>query len=262
MIEYRLKTMPDVLRVLLEEADAFIGEEEFKGETTYLIYSEDDISDVLASLNIEFESKDTEETGWQEKWKEFINDGWLTEDIYYVFDRDKKFDDGRKVIYINPSLAFGTGNHPTTQIAARLLAGIVNGKSVLDVGTGSGILAISAELNGAKSVDAFDIDPLGLPNCLENISNNNCKSVNAWTGSIQEISGKKYDVVCANIISSVLLELKEYINNLASEYIVYSGILTSEYDRVKELLCGSDFIEDKVISINEWTGMRLKRCSQ
>ena len=56
MIEYRLETLPEVLRTLLEEAEAFIGEEEFQGKTTYLIYSEDDITDILQELNISFES--------------------------------------------------------------------------------------------------------------------------------------------------------------------------------------------------------------
>ena len=76
MIEYRLQLLPDALRMILEEAEAFIGEEEFKGQKTYLIYSSDDISDILKELNIPFESKDTEETGWQEKWKEYIQEDY------------------------------------------------------------------------------------------------------------------------------------------------------------------------------------------
>ena len=81
MIEYRLQILPDALRLLLEEAEAFIGEEEFKGQKTYLIYSSDDISDILKELGIPFESKDTEETGWQEKWKEYIQEDYLRDDI-------------------------------------------------------------------------------------------------------------------------------------------------------------------------------------
>ena len=76
MIEYRLNTLPNVLRMLLEEAEAFIGEEEFQGKTTYLIYSEDDITDILKELDITFESKNTEETNWQEKWKEYIQEDY------------------------------------------------------------------------------------------------------------------------------------------------------------------------------------------
>lgn len=116
MIEYRLQILPDVLRILFEEAETLIVEEEFKDQKTYLIYSSDDISGILNELGIPFEAKDTEETGWQEKWKEYIQEDYLTSDIFFVFEKDKKFEDNRKTLYINPSLAFGTGTHPTTKL--------------------------------------------------------------------------------------------------------------------------------------------------
>ena len=102
MIEYRLQILPDVLRILFEEAETLIVEEEFKDQKTYLIYSSDDISDILNELGIPFEAKDTEETGWQEKWKEYIQEDYLTSDIFFVFEKDKKFEDNRKTLYINP----------------------------------------------------------------------------------------------------------------------------------------------------------------
>lgn len=259
MIEYRLQILPDALRLLLEEAEAFIGEEEFKGQKTYLIYSSDDISDILNELGIPFESKDTEETGWQEKWKEYIQEDYLTDDIYFIFEKDKTFEDNRRTLYINPSLAFGTGAHPTTKIAARLLSKVCSGKSILDVGTGSGILAIAASMNGAKRIDAFDIDPMSLDNCLENIKNNNCSNIDAWTGDIADIKDKSYDIVCANIISSVLLAIKDDVNRLTTEYVIYSGILESEFDNIKDELCKGYQIDER-ITINEWTGVRLKKC--
>ncbi len=258
MIEYRLNTLPDVMRMLLEEAEAFIGEEEFQGKTTYLIYSEDDITDILRELDITFESKNTEETNWQEKWKEYIQEDYLTEDIFFVFEKNKAFDDNRRTLYINPSLAFGTGAHPTTKIAAQLLSRCIKGKTMLDVGTGSGILSIAASMYGAEHVDAFDIDPLSHNNCIENIENNNCNNIYAWIGDIKDVN-KTYDVVCANIISSVLLSIKDKINEISMEYVIYSGILDSEYDNIKEQLCNG-YIEEERITINEWTGVRLKKC--
>ena len=259
MIEYRLQILPDALRLLLEEAEAFIGEEEFKGQKTYLIYSSDDISDILNELGIPFESKDTEETGWQEKWKEYIQEDYLTDDIYFIFEKDKTFEDNRRTLYINPSLAFGTGTHPTTKIAARLLSKVCSNKSILDVGTGSGILAIAASMDGALHIDAFDIDPMSLDNCLENIKNNNCSNIDAWTGDIADIKDKTYDIVCANIISSVLLAIKDDVNRLTTEYVIYSGILESEFDNIKDELCKGYQIDER-ITINEWTGVRLKKC--
>ena len=64
---------------------------------------------------------------------------------------------------------------------------------------------------------------------------------------------------CANIISSVLLSIKDKVDELASEYVIYSGILDSEYENIKSQLC-SGYIEEERITINEWTGVRLKKC--
>ena len=269
MIEYRLETLPEGLRFLLEEAGAFIGEEDFKGVITYLIYSSDDINDILTSLNINFTSKETSETNWEEKWKEFIQEGYLTNNIYYVFEPNKTFSDNRKTIYINPSLAFGTGTHATTQIAARLLEKVSENKTVLDVGTGSGILSIVASISGATSIDAIDIDPMSLNNCLENINNNKISNIKAWTGEINSIENKTYNIVCANIISSVLLSIKEDIFKRATDYIVFSGILVSEYNDFINALIDASYVSkdnsdslwhiDEEISINEWIGVRLKK---
>lgn len=269
MIEYRLDSMPEVLRTLLEEADAFIGEEDFKGEKTFLIYSSDDISDVLTSLGVNFTAKDTSETNWEEKWKEFIEEGYLTNNIYYVFEPNKVFDDNRKTIHINPSLAFGTGTHATTQIAARLLEGVSHGNTVLDVGTGSGILSIVASISGAKEVDGIDIDPMSLSNCLENLKNNRVSNVRAWTGEVGSITDRTYNVTCANIISSILLSIKEDVFRLSTDYIVFSGILVSEFDEFIDALVDANLVSkdenndlwhiDETLKINEWIGVRLKK---
>lgn len=260
MIEYRLYSMPDNLRDALTNADAFIAEEDFSGKTTYLIYSDEDISDILNSLNVPFEWKLTEETGWQERWKEFIQEDWLTDTLYFVFEKGKTFNDNRETVYINPSLAFGTGAHPTTKIAARLLEPVIKGKTMLDTGAGSGILSITASLKGAVSVDAFDIDASTLPNCLENIKENGCDNINAAIGEIKDIKDRRYDIVCANIISSVLLSIHSDVERLAGEYIVYSGILDEEYETVSKDLIHGNWVLDERIVIDEWSGMRLKKC--
>ncbi len=259
MIEYRLLNMPQGLAELLEEAEIFVAEEEFKGEKSYLIYSYDDISDILNELNIEYTSTHAEETGWEDKWKEYIKEDWLTDNVYFIFE-PKSFEDGRKTIYINPALAFGTGAHATTKIAARLLEKVSTGNTVLDIGTGSGILAILASKSGATHVEAFDIDEQALPNCIENINNNNCDNIKAWAGELSDIKQENtYDVICANIISSVLLTLNDKIISHANKYIVYSGILISESKEVIEKLSVDGFVVDEYLEMNEWCGVRLRK---
>ncbi len=259
MIEYRLKQMPQGLAEILEEAEMFVGEEVFKGETTYLIYSYDDISDILNELNIEYTSTHADETGWEDKWKEYIQEDWLTDDVFFIFE-PKTFDDGRKTIYINPALAFGTGAHPTTKVAARLLQTVSEGNTVLDIGSGSGILAILASKSGATEVEAFDIDEQALPNCRENIENNGCTNIKAWAGELTDIADdKQYDVICANIISSVLLSLNDKVVKHTAKYIVYSGILISEYDEVVAKMLKEGYSVDEYLEIAEWCGVRFKK---
>lgn len=256
MLEYRLFSLPDDLKNLFEELDIFIAEENFAGKNSFLVYSEDDISDILKAFHASFEMKDVVETGWQEKWKEYIKENWLTNNFYFIFE-PKTFEDGRKTVYINPSLAFGTGAHPTTQIAARLLEKVAKNKSVLDIGSGSGILAILAEKSGAKIVEAFDIDPVSLPNCHENIVNNNCSKITAWAGDINDVGNKKFDVVVANIISSVLKEISPTVNKITSQYIIYSGILESEYNDVINHLTPSGGHVCERLTIGGWTGVTI-----
>lgn len=256
MIEYRLFNLPDELKKLFDQLEIFIAEENFAGKNTFLVYSDDDISDILKDFQASFEMKDVVETGWQEKWKEYVKEDWLTDDFYFIFE-PKTFEDGRKTIYINPSLAFGTGAHPTTQIAARLLEKVAKNKNVLDIGSGSGILAILAEKSGAKIVDAFDIDPDSLPNCHENIKNNKCSKIKAWVGEIDEVGDKKFDVVIANIISSVLKEISPTVNKIASEYIIYSGILKSEYDEIINSLIPKGWHVCEKLTIGDWSGATI-----
>lgn len=257
MIEYRLKNMPSMLLELLEELGTFIATEEFKNETTYIFYSEDMLDDILLMFNVEFSKKNVAETGWQDKWKDYIKEGWLNKSIYYIFER-KLFTDNRKTILINPALAFGTGTHGTTKIAANLIEDICNGNTFLDIGTGSGILSIAASILGADKVYAFDIDKVAMNNCKENIENNNIHNICLFCSDINSINQQcRFDVVCANIISSVLLEIKDRVSKIAKDYIIFSGILISEYDEVIKELIPDNWLIDKKIEIDEWCGVRL-----
>lgn len=257
MIEYRLKEMPEKLLELLEEIGAFVAEEEFYGENTYLFYSEDNLDDILSLFNVEYSCKNVLETGWQDKWKEYIKEGWLNKSIYYIFE-EKTFDDNRKTILINPALAFGTGAHGTTKIAANLMENICSGRSFLDIGTGSGILSIAASILGAKNVFAFDIDEVAMNNCRENINNNNISNITIWAGDVNSINTNvKYNIVCANIISSVLLNIVDVVKEVASDYIIFSGILQSEYVKVINNLVPKGWSIDEKIEIDEWCGVRL-----
>ena len=109
-------------------------------------------------------------------------------------------------IVIEPKMSFGTGHHETTHLMIRhILKNDFSNKSVLDMGCGTGVLAILAEMKGAKPVDAIDIDHWSYLNSLENVERNGCHYISVIEGDIKKIATNKYDVVIANINRNVLL---------------------------------------------------------
>ncbi|BAI80834.1 conserved hypothetical protein [Deferribacter desulfuricans SSM1] len=242
-----------------EELSKLVVEENFGEKSIYVVYSNKSLENYLKGKNIDFVKYVIKDEDWENKWKDFLKEGWLTDNFFYTFDKDKK---SANSIVITPAMAFGTGDHPTTKIAARLLEEIVSDKTVLEVGSGSGILSILASKCGAKKVFACDNDFATFYNLKENCLNNNVYNISFWCGSIDCIKETvKYDVIVANIISSVLLSLMVYFEKYSGDYIVLSGILKGEVDSFKEML-PKNFVINKELEIDGWWGVRLKRCLQ
>jgi len=254
MYEYRYGELAEQTLEKLADQGIYPIEEDFKGEgKCYIVYYDETIVDIIEQDYIS--RVKVEETGWDEKWKEFIKPGFLTDNIRYEFDPAITPDEN--TIIINPSMAFGTGTHPTTRCAARLLEPLCKKKSVLDVGCGSGILAIVASLKGGTDIYACDIDPVALINVNENIKLNNISNIEAWAGGVESFNGE-VDVIVANIITSVLSVIHPFVLELKPEYIVYSGILDTEYD---EFVASLDLTDYEVVDSNrvdDWRGALLK----
>ncbi|MEF3255112.1 MAG: 50S ribosomal protein L11 methyltransferase, partial [Deferribacterales bacterium] len=256
--EIKFKKYKNELEDLIENLGLTIIEEDFYNKTNYVIYCVDDLVDSITKFLDCYEIKDIEETGWESKWKEYIKPGHLTPNLKYVFDIQELH--GKNTILINPSLAFGTGTHPTTQLAATLLEEVAKDKVVMDIGCGSGILSIAAEISGAKKVFAFDNDKIALQNTKENIAANNMGKIFIWAGDTNSIKNKtSVDIIVANIISSVLLSIKNDIYNLSPDYIILSGVLESEKDDFISNFNSYYYIIDKILSKDNWIGIRYRR---
>lgn len=258
MIEIRFERFSDGLLELLEEKGIMLIEDDFDKKVMYSIYCEEEDKDMIIDFIDSPMIKVVEETGWEDKWKEFLKPGNLTGRIKYIFD-SKDFVKG-KTILINPALAFGTGNHPTTQLAATLLEEVCCGKKVLDVGCGSGILSIAAKLSGASSVYGFDNDSTAIKNTKENLSLNNAEDIMIWAGGPESLkSSVRFDVVVANIISSVLIQFKDFFLGINPYYLVFSGILKDEMDYFLKTFDNEMFLVDRYIEKDNWVGVRYRR---
>jgi ribosomal protein L11 methyltransferase len=154
-------------------------------------------------------------------------------------------------IAIDPALAFGTGHHPTTASCLRGIAKYVkSGDEVMDVGCGSGILAIASFKKGAV-VDACDTDPLSVENALVNANQNSIVYRRLWEGSINQ-TDTKYDLIIANIVADVLVFISSDLKKRLKEggILILSGIMDKYEDKVLRAYKSFELTERLVE--NEW----------
>ncbi len=200
---------------------------------------------------------------WHENWKTYFKPLIIGQSFVVRPPWEKQQPDKREII-INPGLGFGTGYHESTCIALQLFEWVstqTDMKSVVDVGTGSGILAIAAFLLGAEEVTAIDIDEEALkdvPNNLK-LSGLNEKNYTILNAEPKELD-KSYDLVIANIEGHFLKEMARELNQLTKPggFLVLSGILVED-----QTFFHTDFQNQmnliKEIQINEWYGLVLQK---
>jgi len=177
---------------------------------------------------------------WQTKWKNGFKPFTLTQTFGVIPQRLKKkyhFRD-RVPIYIDTDLAFGTGLHATTRFMAQLVERCQGRfQSFLDVGTGTGILSVIAFKCGADNITAIDINPEAVKVARSNFINNDCSSIHVRAVDAQKVRIKRrYDFVCANIITQDLINMAEKLISLVKpgKYLAVSGISLNSYDMFRQ----------------------------
>ena len=189
------------------------------------------------------------EEDWSENWKQYYQPFPVGEKLYVVPEwmRGEPVPQGRQPVYLNPGLIFGTGSHGTTRLCLEGVERYVKpGDRVLDLGTGSGILAIAAVLLGAKEAVGCDIDPKASRVAAENASYNGIGTdrFRCYTGDINQdpelkasLAGK-YDLVVANIIADVIIPLTAVAGEYLKPYGLFltSGIIEHRGEDVKNAL--------------------------
>ena len=193
------------------------------------------------------EESETEDKDWINNWKEFFHQFYV-DDILIVpsWEEVKEEDKDKMILHIDPGTAFGTGMHETTQLVIRQLKKYVTrGAEILDVGTGSGILGITALKLGAGHVVGTDLDPCAVSAVQDNKEANQIEddSFDMMIGNIiddvevqNEVGYERYDIVAANILADVLVPLTPVIVHQMKKgaYYITSGILDVKEEVVRE----------------------------
>ena len=208
-------------------------------------------------FNITFEHNEIAQTNWNEEWEKNFNpiqvDDLVSIRAPFHTNPSLQFD-----IVIEPKMSFGTGHHETTHMMVQhLLALDLDTKKVLDMGCGTGILAIFAEMKGAKPIDAIDIDSWCYENSLENIQRNNCNHITVYEGDASVLK-EKYDVIIANINRNILLsDMKTYTDCLNENgVLLLSGFYKEDIVIIEDEVTKYGLTFETMIQRNNWVALK------
>ncbi len=210
-----------------------------------------------------------ENQNWMESWKQFYKPILVGEKLLILPAWLENPVPERIAVRIDPSMAFGTGTHPTTQLCMALSEKLIqSGDLAMDIGCGSGILSIGAALLGAKKVIAVDLDIPSIDATIKNaISNNVLEKIETGIGSVAEIIDGNYSfntapVIMVNILAPIIIRLlNSGLTNLVTDdgFLILSGILDRQADEVQSEVekLGMNLVEKRLI--NDWVGMTFQK---
>jgi len=216
------------------------------------------VAEALESMRWPWRFEEVDEAV-SDTWRLYAEPTWIDDDlvVYPSWLPPADFGDAL-AIGIEPGATFGMGDHPTTVLSLRALRDVVHpGAHVLDVGCGSGVLAIAACLFGAAHADAIDISPAAVPTTTHNAQwNGVADRIDASTTPLAEIDGT-YDVVVANILAPTLIDLADDLRRslAAGGRLVISGILASSHQHVLTALAPLEAIARA--DLDGWTAITL-----
>ena len=202
------------------------------------------------------------EEDWADSWKQYYKPIKIGERLVVV-PMWEKYDKGPNevIVKMDPGMAFGTGTHETTRLCATLLEKYITKESkMLDVGCGSGILAICASKLGAKECYAYDIDPVAVKVARENVKDNDVTNVECDVSDLLKgVKAGKYDVITANIVADIIIRLLPDISAFMHEdtTLVISGIIDERCADVYESINKNGFKIVDEIHENGWCAISL-----
>lgn len=242
---FKIEPLQPALEILIAELgdigfESFVENED--GLTAYILTEELD-EEVLAGIHIlhsnefviTYTSAEIDQVNWNIEWEKNFNpivvDDKCSVRAPFHEKPETEFD-----IIIEPKMSFGTGHHATTHMMLQfILKNNWEGKEVLDMGCGTGVLAILAEMKGASKVDAIDIDNWCYINTLENVERNGRSAIEVFEGGAELLQGRRYDSIIANINRNILLEdMQFYAESLnPGGQLFLSGFYTEDIPAIE-----------------------------
>ena len=267
--DFRVEPLQPGVEILIAEL-GYVGFESFVetelGVTAYIQKDDwnDRILDTGEILNsnefkISYNFDEIEQVNWNAEWEQNFNpivvDEKVTVRAPFHEVPHTEFD-----IIIEPKMSFGTGHHETTHMMIQhILKNDFKGKSALDMGCGTGVLAILADMKGAKEIDAIDIDNWCYLNSLENVERNQCHNISVYEGDVSLLTNKHYDIIIANINRNILLnDLEHYVACLNENGIVLlSGFYKDDISIIESTCNNLGLTRVETIEKNHWVALKF-----
>ena len=216
--------------------------------------------DLWSSYTVETEGVEQED--WQNGWRKYYHPLEIGKRLAVV-PSWQQYDTDRVKLILDPGLAFGTGGHETTSLCMEALdERVTGGERVLDIGTGSGILAIAALKLGAAVAEGVDIDPVAVRTAGENAALNGVQDkLTVLVGDLSDKASGKYDIITANIVANAILSLAPAVPGLMAEGATFiaSGIIDSRKD---EVIAGLEKAGLAVVEVKEKRGWECIVCKK
>lgn len=225
-----------------------------------------DRTDLVHKDDIEIDHKIIQESDWENEWKKYFHSFRVSDTFVIVPSwemEDYSYTESDRLIKLDPGMAFGTGDHPTTSMCLKFIEGIVKpDHKIIDVGTGSGILSIASHLMGARSIKSTDIDELSIKVAYENFLINGCEEdIVLETADLLKDEEKQYDIVIANILAHIIEEMigDSYDKLNTNGYFIASGIIKEKREEIVSKMTDAGFKINDILEDNGWVSILAEK---
>ncbi|CAG9612728.1 Ribosomal protein L11 methyltransferase [Bacillus rhizoplanae] len=226
--------------------------------------------DQLPSYGIEIGAatvsvNEVDEEDWATAWKKYYHPVKISDTFTIVptWEEYTPSSPEEKIIELDPGMAFGTGTHPTTTMCIRALEKTVQpGDTVIDVGTGSGVLSIAAAKLGAASIQAYDLDPVAVESAEMNVRLNHTENVvTVGQNSLLEGIEGPVDLIVANLLAEIILLFPEDAAKVVKQggLFITSGIIAAKEKIVTEALVNAGFTVEEVLTMEDWVAIIARK---